>query len=229
VEFNPVAGLSPQGEERSRDRVLSEHEIRTLWTAWEAEGSVTSAVFRMLLLTAQREVEVLQLRWDDITGPWWTVPAGIVKNKLAHRVYLGAEALVLLAALEAKTGSGDWVFASPRRKGAPIASVNKAKERFRSATEIIDWRPHDLRRTAATYMGRVGVSRAVIARVLNHLDSGVTSVYDRSTGEHEIEAALRLWGNRLDEIVHGEEQSAGPAHRTARLVGAAAGPPPASR
>lgn len=204
VEFNPVAGLPPQGQERSRERVLSEDEIRALWAAWEAEGSVTSGLFRMLLLTAQREAEVRGMRWADISGSWWTVPPGIVKNKLAHRVYLGVEALALLGALAGKTGRGEWVFASPRRSGAPIASINKAKERFRAATEIPDWRPHDLRRTAATYMGRLGVSRTAIARVLNHVESGVTAVYDRSTGEPEIENALSVWGKRLDEMVHGE-------------------------
>jgi integrase len=204
VEFNPVAGLPPQGQERSRERVLSEDEIRALWAAWEAEGSVTSGLFRMLLLTAQREAEVRGMRWADISGSWWAVPPGIVKNKLAHRVYLGVEALALLDALAEKTGAGEWVFASPRRAAAPIASINKAKERFRAATEIPDWRPHDLRRTAATYMGRLGVSRTAIARVLNHVDSGVTAVYDRSTGEPEIENALRVWGNRLNEIVEGK-------------------------
>jgi integrase len=202
VEFNPVAGLPPQGEERSRERVLSEEEIRVLWGAWEAEGSMASGIFRVLLLTGQREAEVRGMRWPDISGAWWTVPPEIVKNKLAHRVYLGAESLVVLAALAERTGSGEWVFASPRRKGAPVVSINKAKERFRASTGIMDWRPHDLRRTAATYMGRLGVSRMAIARVLNHVESGVTAVYDRSTGEHEIEEALRVWGNRLDEIVH---------------------------
>ncbi|HVT17888.1 MAG TPA: tyrosine-type recombinase/integrase [Thermoanaerobaculia bacterium] len=208
VEFNPVAGLPPQGEERGRERVLSEDEIRTLWQAWEAEGSIASFIFRLLLLTAQREAELLGMRWTDIAGAWWTVPAGIVKNKLAHRVYLGSEARELLAELKERTGDGPWVFASPRRKGAPTASINKAKERFRATSGIPDWRPHDLRRTAATYMGRLGVPRPAIARVLNHVDAGVTAIYDRSTAEPAIEQALRLWGNRLDEIVNGQSRPA---------------------
>jgi integrase len=203
VEFNPVAGFPPQGEERSRERVLSEKEIKLLWRAWEAKRSMASGIFRMLLLTGQREAEVLGMRWADISGPWWTVPPEVVKNKLAHRVYLGAQSLAVLAALAERTGSKKWVFASARRKGEPVVSINKEKERFRAATGILDWRPHDLRRTAATYMGRLGVSRMVIGRVLNHVETGVTAVYDRSTGEHEIEEALRVWGNRLDEIVRG--------------------------
>ena len=204
VEFNPVGGVPPAGEERSRDRVLSEHEIRTLWGIWEAENSVTSAVFRMLLLTAQREMEVLSMRWQDIEGSWWRVPAGVVKNKLGHRVFLSDQAARLLAELRGLTGLKEWVFASPRT-ARHISSLNTAKQRFRALLGVHDWHPHDLRRTAATYMGRLGVARSAIAKVLNHAEPGVTAVYDRSTGEVELAQALRLWGKRLEEILGGHE------------------------
>jgi site-specific recombinase XerD len=68
VEVNPVAGLPRPGEERRRQRVLTEEEIWTLWGIWEAEASISSAAFRMLLLTAQRKQEVLTMRWADVHG-----------------------------------------------------------------------------------------------------------------------------------------------------------------
>jgi Arm DNA-binding domain len=68
VEYNPVAGVRRPTDERPRERVLSEDEIRVLWEIWEAEGSITSALFRMLLLTAQREGEVARMRWADLRG-----------------------------------------------------------------------------------------------------------------------------------------------------------------
>ncbi len=204
VEFNPVAGLPPASVERSRDRVLNEAEVRALWGIWEAESSVTSAAFRMLLLTAQREMEVLTMRWEEIEGDWWRVPAGVVKNKLGHRVFLSDLAVGLLQDLRESTGCKEWVFASPRLDGH-ITSLNTAKQRFRTLSGIHDWHPHDLRRTAATYMGRMGVSRAAIAKVLNHAEPGVTAIYDRSTGEAEVAHALRLWGQRLAELLSGRE------------------------
>lgn len=204
VEFNPVTGVPPAGQERSRDRVLSETEVRTLWVLWEGESSVASAALRMLLLTAQREMEVLTMRWEHIDGSWWNVPAGVVKNKLAHRVFLAPPTLGLLADLRGLTGSREWVFASPRTD-RHTSSLNTAKQRFRTRSGIDDWAPHDLRRTAATHMGRMGVSRATIAKVLNHGEPGVTAVYDRSTGEAEVAQALGLWGRRLDEILRGRE------------------------
>jgi integrase len=206
VEFNPVAGSSRPGEERSRARVLTEAEIAALWNAWEADGSVTSAVFRMLLLTAQREGEVLAMRWKDLDGQWWTIPSGIVKNKLEHRVYLSDEARSVLNWVRGLRPESEWVFASPKTTGHVVA-LGKAKERFRAETGIADWRPHDLRRTAATYMGRLGISRPAIARVLNHAERGVTAIYDRSTGERDIESALRVWGERLAAILRGEPEA----------------------
>ncbi|HXO26221.1 MAG TPA: integrase arm-type DNA-binding domain-containing protein [Thermoanaerobaculia bacterium] len=210
VEFNPVAGLPPQGEERSRERVLSAEEIRALWTAWDAERSVTSAIFQLLLLTAQREIEVMTMQWQHLDGAWWTIPADVVKNKLQHRVFLCSEALELLERLRQRPGHSPWVFPSPRRKGRPVTSINKAKERFRAATDIPDWRPHDLRRTAVTFMRRLGVPRAAVSKVLNHVEPGVTSVYDRAGGDAEVGSALITWGAGLAEILRGEEETRSP-------------------
>jgi hypothetical protein len=169
----------------------------------------------MLLLTGQRFAEVRTMRWQDLDGPWWVIPADVVKNKVEHRMYLGEESAALLHALRETISwksesrskrmrtslEGPWVFPSNRKTGQPIVSVNKLKERSRKRTCIVDWRPHDLRRTLATFLGRMGVSRATIARLLNHLEEGVTAVYDRATREPEIEEALRLWHRRLREIL----------------------------
>jgi integrase len=199
VEFNPVTGTAAPGEERKRARVLSEEEIRALWAIWEREGSVTSAAFRMLLLTGQRLNQVLSMRWADVSGAWWTLPPGATKNKRGHRVYLNHQALALLEGLPRKR---EWVFASPRTE-KNVTSLNVATRRFRAASGIADWSVHDLRRTVATHMGRkpLSIPRQVIGFVLGHIDGGVTAIYDRAEREPEIETALRAWGNRLDELV----------------------------
>jgi integrase len=208
VEYNPVSQLRRPTEEQSRQRVLSEEEIRALWATWEAESSITSTLFRILLLTAQRKQEVAGMRWADIERSWWTVPTTLTKNRLAHRVFLAPQTLRLLADLHPLTGTGQHVFSSSRRPGNPLVWITKASLRYRKVTGIPDWRPHDLRRTAATHMGRIGIPRTAIARVLNHVDRGITAVYDRSTGEPEIEHALKAWDLRLAEIV----QQRDPAH-----------------
>ena len=202
IVHNPVAGVRPPARERSRQIVLSGDEVRGLWAVWTAEGSITAAAFQFLLVTAQREGEILTMRWQDLDGSWWCIPEGVVKNKQAHRVYLTPLALGVLDRLRPRTGDKSWVFASPRKAGTPIVAINKAAERFRDDSGIAGWTPHDLRRTAATYMGRIGVSRFVIGKILNHAETGVTAIYDRSTYEAEMQEALTRWALHLDGILN---------------------------
>jgi len=225
---NPAADIEKPGDEGRRDRVLGVPEIQTLWTLWETENSVTSAVLRMLLLTGVRLTEALTMRWEDISGDWWTIPPHITKNKLGHRIYLSSPTLALLDQLrippDPRPFSSPWVFPSPRSR-THIASLNKAVERFRALAADHpnlpnvppDWRAHDLRRTAATGMGDLGIPTWVIGLVLNHNADGghsgekargiaalVTACYDRSRRETEIKTALQAWGERLDEILRGQ-------------------------
>jgi integrase len=215
VAHNPVVGVRPPAREHSRQVVLSEAQLRTLWAVWDAERSITAAVFQLLLVTAQREREVLTMRWEDVDGPWWRIPPNVVKNKLAHRVYLPPLALAILDDLRAITGRGAWVFASPKKVARPVVAINKAAERFRATSGVDGWTPHDLRRTAATHMGRMGVNRLVIGKVLNHSEPGVTAIYDRSTYEPEMQDALCRWAAELQSLV-----GAGPASARPRVQAA---------
>src|SRR5262245_27156126 len=66
------------------------------------------------------------------------------------------------------------------------------------------FRAHDLRRTAASYMGEAGVDRFHIAHVLNHRSvthSTVTAIYDRYRYDKEKRAALETWAGVLTSIV----------------------------
>jgi hypothetical protein len=88
VELNPCAGIQRPGAEQQRDRVLSEDEIKAIWKALDKEKPIMAAMFRLRLLTAQRGGEVHSMRWRDIDGEWWTIPAEFAKNGLSHRVPL---------------------------------------------------------------------------------------------------------------------------------------------
>ena len=68
-----------------------------------------------------------------------------------------------------------------------------------------DWRLHDLRRTAATHIAKLGVDRIVISKLLNHAEGGVTGLYDRHSRDPEKRMALDLWGQRLQVIVYGAD------------------------
>jgi len=73
----------------------------------------------------------------------------------------------------------------------------------------VEFVPHDLRRTAATFMTRMGISRLVVGKILNHVESGITKVYDRYSYDEEKREALALWGDKVAEII-GAGQRASP-------------------
>jgi len=116
--------------------VLANEEIRAIWRALDEEEPIMATTFKMRLLTAQRGVEVLKMRWRDVDGDWWTIPAEIAKNGLAHGVPISRQARAVLAELRPKTGFSGWVFESPRQPGAPTAAVQKAAGRIAKAAGV---------------------------------------------------------------------------------------------
>ena len=202
VESSPCHMIKRLAPERQRDRVLSEDEIRALWKALDSEDAIIAAVFRLRLLTAQRGGEVLGATWDemDLTSGWWTIPAARSKNGLAHRVPLSPQTLKVLKSLRSVTGDSSWVFPSPKKEDASIAHAQKAIERLVERSGV-DFRGHDLRRTAASLMVGAGVPRLVVSKILNHVETGVTAVYDRHSYDLEKRAALDFWGKRLEGII----------------------------
>ena len=205
LDTNPCVRVPAPGVEKKRDRVLSEDEILAFWTALDEGGDSTAnvkSILRLILITAQRPGEVCEMEWADIDGEWWTIPAEKAKNGLSHRVPLCAMAL---QELETRRGSEDrWVFRSPvGDQPIRVGTESKAIRRHQ-CFGLAHFTPHDLRRTAATGMGSLGVQRFVLARVLNHVESDVTSVYDRASYDGDKRKALAKWDRRLRSIISGE-------------------------
>lgn len=205
VESNPAYKVPRPGAEHQRDRVLGEGEIKTLWRALDGEKPQTAAIFRLALLTAQRRGEICGLRWDelDLDAGWWTIAAARAKNKLAHRVPLAGQALALLREVRDRPHDAVFVFRSGSRYDQAIANLQKPVRRLK-ATSGVDFRFHDLRRTAASLMTGIGVPRLIVSKILNHVERGITAVYDRHSYDGEKRAALIRWDARLHEIVTGE-------------------------
>jgi integrase len=201
VERNPCTHLPRPARERMRFHVLGKDELRRFWTALEEETPRIRSTFRLMLLTAQRGGEVVGMRWEEIelsTG-WWTIPAELAKNGLPHRVPLSPAALQIVLGVRAHAPDSPWVFPSFRTSGH-WAGLQKAIQRVRRRAGI-ELRGHDLRRTAASCMASMGASRLSIARILNHVETGVTAVYDRYSYDREKREALEAWARRLQEII----------------------------
>jgi integrase len=177
-----------------------------------------AAAIKIRLLTAQRGGEVTKMRWRDLDldKGWWTIPGEFAKNGRAHRVPLVADAIAIIKEQQPKTegcltvrgrknpkpneADDDFVFVG---SGASIRDRAK-KAPARIAQELnIDFRGHDLRRTAATKMAEAGISRQHISAVLNHVEAGasVTRVYDRYNYDAEKRRALEVWARTLKAIL----------------------------
>jgi integrase len=211
VPISPCTQITAPSAENRRDRVLSAGEIRLFWQKLDAApmAMVTRLALKLILVTGQRKGEVINAEWSEVNlnSAWWTIPAEKSKNKLAHRVPLSPLAIALLEEAQALAGDSRWVF--PGRKiENPIRgdSVNEALARSLPCLEIEDqFVPHDLRRTMASHLTGMGISRLVVSKLLNHVETGITAVYDRHSYDDEKRRALEAWGIRLQEIISNME------------------------
>src|SRR5260370_30196306 len=127
------------------------------------------------------------------------MPSEKAKNKLEHGVWLASLAIEEIKRL----APGRWLIPSRYANGkhTTVAGLSNAVAANQKHFGLPRWTPHDLRRTAATQMARVGVSRFIIGQVLNHSEKGVTSVSDRHSYDAEKRAALEKWDRELRRIL----------------------------
>jgi len=233
IPASPMAGVErPGGEERPRNRVLAADEIRTLWakldTAEMAEP--TRLALKLLLVTAQRRGELTFARWShfDLDGKLWTIPVELLKSSHSrrerpqpHQVPLSALALKLLGQLKEITGKAVYVLpqrADPK-KDAPYServlsrAVRENRGHFGANDPERSFTPHDLRRTAASFMTKLRIPRLHVEKVLNHSTGDIAEVYDRHDYLPEKREALETWATHLTNIIEGREQKVVPLER----------------
>ena len=200
IEHSPADAIEKPNSEKARDRVLSMQEVARVWQAAELLGYPFAAFTRLLLLTAQRRGEVAGMRWADVdlVEATWTIPADDAKAGRANLVPLSPDAVAIIKAMP---NLGEYIFTLTG--STPISGFAKAKSRLdlylaKSGDPLPNWRFHDLRRTAATNMVRLGIPEAVVGRVLNHAVTGVTAqVYALHSYAPEKRHALEAWAAEI--------------------------------
>ena len=218
IEHNPCARITPPGEERSRERVLTADEIKTFWYGLEKAGTQENIklALKFQMVTAQRRGEVATARKADIDldEKVWTIPVERSKNKMLHRVPLTNTAAELAEALIAFSRDSEWLVPSPRgEEHITERALTRAIGNNRKSFPIPHFTPHDLRRTAASQMAESGIPRLHISMVLNHVEGGITRVYDRYTYMTEKREALERWEQRLADILESRTSKVVPLER----------------
>jgi integrase len=202
---NPFAGIKLCAV-ASRERVLSDEELKAVWGATKDPGPY-GAIVRMLILTGQRREEVAGMTWDEIAADLstWTIPTNRTKNGLAHIVPLSRQAQTILKsayrmAMESANAELEFVF---RGRAGAFNGFSKAKLALDEDSDVKDWRLHDLRRTLATGLQRLGIRLEVTEAILNHVSgsrAGVVGIYQRHEWADEKRAALAAWGEHVASI-----------------------------
>lgn len=217
LERSPLDGVEPPPPVAARDRVLSDEELVLAWKCSSKLGAPFSGFFKMLILTAQRREEVAGLDWSELdrAARVWTLPGYRTKNGKPQLVPLSQPAFQVLDDI---VGGSPWprqglVFSTTGT--TPISGFSKAKlkldtlmqENLAAGADLKPWRAHDIRRTVATGLQRLGVRFEVTEAVLNHLSgakSGIAGVYQRHDWAAEKREALESWGSHVGCLVGSE-------------------------
>lgn len=207
---NPCRDAGRPGAPKARKRVLTELELATLWGAARAEVLPWRPALQLLILTGQRREEVFSADWTefDLDAELWTIPAERAKNGVEHSVPLAGAALKVLNGVAKVEGSLKLFPARGRPENGP-SGFSKTQARLRQALEeqlgiVPHWQLHDVRRTVATGMQRLGIRLEVTEAVLNHISgsrAGIAGVYQRHHFQDEKRHALKAWATELDRIV----------------------------
>ena len=238
LPHTPFTGVKALAPTNSRKRTLTETEIKTLWASID-NASMSDEIRRalkLILVTAQRPGEVTGMHTREIDGRWWTIPAERAKNGQEQRVYLTDAALELIGDTTGKS----FVFPTPHqtkeqpidshalpvavrrnlewpltdKKGKPLYGKD-GKPATENRLDVDKFTPHDLRRTAATYMASMGYMDEIIDAVLNHVKKGIIRTYNRHGYDREKQQALEAWGRKLAAITTGTESRVIPRRRKA--------------
>jgi integrase len=215
LQHSPVEGLDKPGHDVSRERVLSDDELHTVWQAADELGSHFGTIVKLLILTGQRRSEIGGLRTDYIQYIQICLPKEITKNSRTHTFPIGSTALALISPRLHAAQNSKFLFSARGNEPAPFSGWSKSKKRLDARIAIArgseqepsplpPWTLHDLRRTYATGLQKLGVKLEVIEALLNHVSgtrAGIVGVYQRHQYQEEMREAVERWETHLQSIL----------------------------
>lgn len=213
VSANPFENL-PMASPKKRDRVLTDAELKAVWNKADASNALFGALVRMLILTGQRREEVCSMRWEHLSADLteWEIPGTETKNGKPHIVPLAPDARAIIAARAPKRQEARQGFVFVGNVATRFSGWSKCKARLDTDSGVSAWRIHDLRRTFATGLRRIGVQLEVTEAALNHISgsrAGVVGVYQLYDWKAEKVAALNAWAAHVRAVLADAAESGG--------------------
>ena len=204
VEYN-VADLIERQREAPCERWLTDNEISALWSKLdEVAVPDVALIYRLLIVTGQREGEVLGMRWSelDFEKGEWIIPAERTKSE---RTQLVPMSTLFRQFVAGRGRTSEWVFPTGTYRGKTSKSGRRSRSSFANGhREVVEavgvdyFRFHDLRRTVTTHLGELGFSEFVAGRVLNHAQAGITGRHYNFYGYRDEKLqALEAWSYKL--------------------------------
>ncbi len=194
IDTNPAADIPKAAKERPRERVLSLDEVRAILSASDSLAGARSGFVKFLLFSGQRLNEIARLTWDEVTDDHIAISRD--RNKSGETII--TPLLPHLKEIIENCSNGDGKFVFSTTNGVkPISAFSQIKSQLQTASGIGDWTFHDFRRSLATGLADAGIDQFYIKCALNHKDSSVTGVYDRSVHSIAKSKALSRWYDRI--------------------------------
>lgn len=198
IDSSPVPALRYSAP--SRSRFLTDAELALVWARALDVGYPFGTMVQLLILTGQRRGEIAALRRSWIEGDHILFPEGFAKNKREHRAPLGGIAQRIIGGIPK---SGDLFFPARGREETPFNGWSKAKRQFDKPLGIEPYTLHDLRRTFASTLARLGTPIQVTEKILNHVSgtvSGVAAVYNRHSYVDEMRTAIDAYEAHVQSL-----------------------------
>jgi integrase len=210
IPHSPCTGLKPPTRYVPRRRVLSDDEIKAIWTTLEAVDYPFSQILKLLILTGCRYSEIASLRWSYIDEKQRTISLPTTKNKDEHTFPYGRRVAQVLETIP-RLNSTDFLFPG-RDKEQPWNGAGKAKWQLDKLVLIAPWQLLDCRRTFGTKLAELKVPPHIVERLLNHklgtlsnqtsgAITAVAEVYNRYRYLDEMRTAITAWEKRFAEIL----------------------------
>jgi integrase len=203
---NPVDGSHRPADPAPRDHVLTNAELVAVWNACGEDDH--GRIVQLLILLGSRRQEIGGMCWSeiDLDVAVWVLPKERSKNGRAHTVALPPAALAIINTVPHT--DRDHLFGDRSDAGYTSWGPTKVALDRRLAGAVRPWRVHDIRRTVATRMADIGIEPHVIEAALNHYSGhrrGVAGLYNRSTYESAVKAALARWSEHVLSLVEERE------------------------